>query len=528
MINKKDWIEYFPFETVRPQQEESINFILNSFINSNKKYTICEMPTGVGKSAVAITVSKYFENKVISDKKSSWILTTQKILQKQYQREFTWLPSVWSKSNYECKHHFGVSCTMGLWINKIFKNKYCDCIYTKDKNSFLENQISLTNIQFFLNHYEYRREDIKTRKLMVVDEAHNLEAAITDFVSVRLFKYNIIDYGITWINKYNSIIDVISYINNTLIPKLLAIKNKLEVNIKSSEMNSILSSPDGKLLIKRYDEIDKYICQLNRCTSRFNADEWVMTANNDGDEIVLKPLFANKFSQYQLFSAADKILLMSGTILDKNTFCRNIGIPVDDVAFISLPSPFDKENRPVFVVNCASLSYKNIDKSLPKISDTINKIISDHKNDKGIIHAHSYKIAHYIKKHIHTNRFLLHDESNRIEVYSFHLNSKTPTILLSPSFTEGIDLADEQSRFQIIVKVPYPYLGDIFIREKMNRIKGWYEWETTKTIIQASGRSVRNENDHCITYILDSDFIRFYNQNKNMFPKWYADSLIFI
>jgi len=387
MITKKDWLQYFPFQNVRPLQEKAIDFILNSYTNSNKKFVVCEMPTGVGKSAIAITVSKYFKDKVIDSKKASWILTTQKILQQQYQTEYNWLPSVWSKSNYECKSHFGVSCTMGLWVNQIFKGKYCDCVYTKDKNAFLDNEISLTNVQFFLNHFEYRRDDIKPRKILVVDEAHNLENLITEFVSIGLYKYDIVDYGITWIGNNKNIIQVINYIKTLLLPKLINIKITLENHIKTSNMNSLLASGEGKLLVKKFDEIDRYICQLNRCLARFNSNEWVMSVNENGDEIILKPIFASKFAKQQLFDSADKVLLMSGTILDKQTYCRNIGIHSSEVDFISMESPFDKSNRPVFAANVSSLSYKNIDKSLPKIASTIKSIIGDHMNEKGIIHC---------------------------------------------------------------------------------------------------------------------------------------------
>lgn len=527
-ITRDDWITYFPHAEVRALQEEGINFILNSFINLDKKYVICELPTGIGKSAIAITVSRYFKDNVVDDKNASWILTTQKILQKQYQSEFSWLPTVWSKNNYECKKHYGVSCQIGLWINNIFNGKYCDCIYTSDKNKFLESQISLTNVQFFLNHFEYQKSSIKKRKLLIVDEAHNLENIITDFISITINKYIIADYGIDWIGTDKSIVQVIEWVKKTLIPKLISIKTRLEFEIKSSDRNVLLSSPEGKLLIKQFDSVDRYICQLNRCVERFNEDEWVMSINKDNDELILRPLFASRFSNKQLFTAADKVLLMSGTFLDRDTYCKNVGIPLKDTAFISLPSPFNKENRPVFIVKVASLSYKNIDASLPKIANVVQKIMTDHKNDKGIIHCHSYKIVNYLNKNIKTNRFLLHDSSNRIEVYNFHLNSKIPTILLSPSFTEGIDLIDELSRFQIITKVPYPYLGDKFIKEKMKRVPGWYEWETCHTIIQASGRSVRHDQDYCFTYILDADFERLYNKNSHLFPQWYKDAIIFV
>lgn len=527
MTEQKDWVRYFPHTTPRDIQEKSINFILDEFKNG-KRFVICEAPVGTGKSAIAITISKFFENEVVDEKNASWILTTQKILQKQYQTEFNWLPTIWSKSNYECKNHFGVSCTMGLWINNIFKDKYCDCVYTADKKKFLDSQISLTNVQFFLNHYEYRRQDISKRKLLIIDEAHNLESIITDFVSIILNKYIIADYGISWIGTNKTILQVIDWIKKILLPKLISQKVQLEFTIKSYDETQLLSSPEGRLLVKQFDSLDKYICQLNRCLQRFNPNEWVMSINKDDDEIILRPLFASRFSNKQLFETADKVLLMSGTILDRDTYCKNVGIPLKDTAFISLPSPFKKENRPVFIVKAASMSYKNIDTSLPKLASVVKKIIDDHKDEKGIIHCHSYKIANFLNNTIKTNRFLMHDSSNRIEVYNFHLNSKTPTILLSPSFTEGIDLVDELSRFQIITKVPFPYLGDNFIKEKMRRVSGWYEWETAKTIIQASGRSVRNDEDYCMTYILDEDFFWFYKQHENIFPQWYKDALIFV
>ena len=55
MIN---WRQFFPFKTPRPEQVQAIEFALSSF--ATKKYVILEMPTGTGKSAVAVTLSRYF------------------------------------------------------------------------------------------------------------------------------------------------------------------------------------------------------------------------------------------------------------------------------------------------------------------------------------------------------------------------------------------------------------------------------------------------------------------------------------
>ena len=92
--------------------------------------------------------------------------------------------------------------------------------------------------------------------------------------------------------------------------------------------------------------------------------------------------------------------------------------------------------------------------------------------------------------------------------------------------TEGVDLKDDASRFQIICKVPYPYLGDKLVRKRMSAVQGWYELQTTKSIVQSVGRSIRNENDHAVTYILDGDFDRFYRRNSQMFSQDFKKCLL--
>ena len=89
--------------------------------------------------------------------------------------------------------------------------------------------------------------------------------------------------------------------------------------------------------------------------------------------------------------------------------------------------------------------------------------------------------------------------------------------------TEGVDLVEDASRFQIICKVPYPYLGDKLVKKRMNKWKWWYPLKTAKTIVQATGRSVRSKDDHAVTYILDSDWDRFYQRNSGLFPKGFRD-----
>ena len=92
--------------------------------------------------------------------------------------------------------------------------------------------------------------------------------------------------------------------------------------------------------------------------------------------------------------------------------------------------------------------------------------------------------------------------------------------------TEGVDLKGELSRFQIICKVPYPYLGDQIIRKRMSKNKKWYPMKTAMSIVQAYGRSVRSSDDTAVTYILDSDWKNFYSRNKDVFPEGFKECIV--
>ena len=92
-----------------------------------------------------------------------------------------------------------------------------------------------------------------------------------------------------------------------------------------------------------------------------------------------------------------------------------------------------------------------------------------------------------VKKNIRSSRLLIHSSENRDKVLDKHQRDRRPTVLLSPSMAEGVDLSNDLSRFQIVCKVPYPYLGDKLIRKRI--------FQTTPNIPLVSEETVNsNEN----------------------------------
>jgi Rad3-related DNA helicase len=222
---------------------------------------------------------------------------------------------------------------------------------------------------------------------------------------------------------------------------------------------------------------------------------------------------------------------MSATILSKDYLCKTAGVDPAHVKFIRIEnSDFPVDNRKIYLKNTAWLSAKTMQDSMPKIAREVDLILSRHRDHKGIIHTTSYLQLQFIKDNIskeNASRLIETGSSlDRSEVLDLHYSSKKPTVLISPSLHLGVDLKDDLSRFQIIVKVPYPDLTDKKIAAKKERDPKWYTWNTVLRLVQAYGRSVRSKDDFATTYILDSSISYLLKSSQDLVPKWFTEAIV--
>ena len=165
------------------------------------------------------------------------------------------------------------------------------------------------------------------------------------------------------------------------------------------------------------------------------------------------PLKVDKLSNY-LFKYADKVVLMSATIIDPKNFCKSLGI--DNYKYIEAESTFDAKNAPIYCNTKVKLNYYNMQKNLPKVCKQIAQICEFHKNEKGIIHSQNKSITNFLSENLTDRRFLIREPGVRNEVIlEQHMETDDPTVLISPSMSYGVDLKDDLARFQIIIKAPY-------------------------------------------------------------------------
>src|SRR5207237_1189052 len=148
-----------------------------------------------------------------------------------------------------------------------------------------------------------------------------------------------------------------------------------------------------------------------------------------------------------------------------------------------------------------------------------------------LIHAGSYPAARRLLVELGerapraARRSLFVDSSaGKARALDQHRTSPEPTVLLSPSMREGVDLPDDFLRFQIITKMPYPDLGDPWTAARQARDPRWYALETAKALVQAYGRGCRHAGDHGTTYILDAQLQRFLARYRPLLPPWFLDA----
>ena len=536
-----EYRDLFPHKEIRGCQVKAIEFALDSFINDEKKIVIIEAGTGVGKSAVGLTVARYLNKHnppAENFSPGAYFVTTQKILQDQYVKDFGEptgrMRSIKSSSNYQCGYHKKNTCQESQRLlrntdkdERFFKACTYNCIYKNEKQKFLDSPASVTNFPYFLTEAAFAKK-ITPRNFLVIDESHNIESELSNFIEIRISeRFAKQALKLQWPVRTTQF-QVVKWIEDVYFPKAKSQLNHMERTLNKTGLKERIK--DFESLSKQYDMIKSHVGKIETFLQVYDKDNWVMENVNaygrSMRKFTFKAIDISPFVREYLFRLGDHILMMSATILDRKTFCNSLGLDENDVAFISIPSPFSVENRPVISYPIGSMNAKNIDSSLPKMAQAVREILKQHKNDKGIIHCHTYKIAKYLKSHIRSKRLLIHSTENRDETLRKHEKSKEPTVILSPSMSEGVDLKDDLSRFQIIMKIPYPYLGDPLIRKRMNKWKRWYNLQTAKKIVQSAGRSVRSSDDRAVTYILDSDWERFFRQNRDMFPHEFKRSLL--
>lgn len=533
----------FPDQYEPTQQQTKLLSQIEKGLKTHK-FVICCAPTGSGKSLIAKTlgaVAKHpskeltrlitsyeaykqdFSGNYTFDQEcreeppfGSFVLTITKSLQDQYLDLFDKTPLLKGKANYTCNidENFTVDLAPCTFASKLKEKCWeeCLCPYYNARNSVLLSQFGVLNYKMFLSLPSH----LKRKNIIICDEASELEEELVRQFSAEVNYERLEQCGI----KVKRLITDNKQRAQVWMYQLIEqIGLKIEEYLSTGYKNLQLITKNDK---KQYQFLKNLHTSLTTIDTVWKECEFVIDVNKDRVQIL--PLHANSLSRF-IFDYADKVVLMSATIIDHRHFAQQLGI--HEYSYVEAQSDFDPQKSPIFVSSQHKLNYKNLKVVLPKICNQINEIINHHKNEKGIIHTHTQEITNIIQEKLGANeRFLFRDQfATNEEIISLHQQSQNPSILVSPSLMFGLDLKDDLARFQIIVKLPFLPLSSKRIKKLFEKDKAWYENKMLNAVVQACGRATRGKDDHSVTYILDGNFINIVKQTKNKLPKYFIERI---
>ena len=516
-MNDTEFNDIFPVDTPRQFQRETVEQIVEAY-ESGIKHIVINAPTGIGKSVIAMAVSNHLG--------SSYILTSQKMLQAQYADDFR-IPQIKGKYNYHCNKNPELKCDFGECVKTKQEYKCNDCEYLCARNRAYKADICVLNYTYFFNMAREASYIQKPRKLLVLDECHNAERELLEYATITLDKDDFLKFklGKAFLSfpnekkskdyKYDWLFgDVRDCLTETY-------EHELTMFEAMEEHDKLFYEQTRKC---KY--LDTQICTINRLEEEYTKTKVGVVIHNEHKAVAFKLVFGRTFTNEYLFNFAEHSLSMSATVLSKEQYCSNMGIKENDTLYIQCPSVFPIENRKVYATYAGSMSFKNKTDTLPKIGKIVEELLELHKHERGIIHTVNYSVAEYLIEYLQDDRLIFPRGKERDSMIKLYMqSSRKDYVLISPSLQEGIDLKDDLSRFTIICKMPFANIADEWVKTRMQLDPIWYTENTVANLIQMTGRSVRSETDHASAYILDKDFEWFFKYNHNRFPDWWSESV---
>jgi Rad3-related DNA helicase len=256
--------------------------------------------------------------------------------------------------------------------------------------------------------------------------------------------------------------------------------------------------------------------------------EHVFEYKEDECSVSVKPVFVG--SMMDALQCSSHNLFMSATISGP-FMTKTLNLDPTKTKFIKLPPSFPKENKEVVFFDPLSLSYTSLQNPevLKSLRKNVAKVVKKHieEGERGIILAPSFKLQDEIVAELRVqpwvNKYKLFEQrkGEKLEqtLLAFKQYAGGPAVLISPAMFEGIDLPGDLSRFQILVKAPFPSLGDKRMKFILDHHPDLYNTLTVMKMVQGFGRSVRSTTDFATSYCLDQHGSRLWGGAHNLWKE---------
>lgn len=536
----------------RPMQLRVLDAIEAAF-EKGKRNVLLEAPVGSGKSAMAVAAAKYFG--------SAHVLTPRKSLQDQYANDFKeeGMALMKGRSGYPCLYQparFGKDdylyketvklIELGRSVQPIRGARDCAGGYCKDNTTIYsqcvglertvepgqikyttkqpcpynvaievaqESDIVIHNLHSFIYQSSFA-ERFEQRKLMIIDECHDVEGIIRGFSELKVV-----------IPKRFAAAEIPTATCKTLADWAAWFRGFQD---HFSDAKSINPKPgeqsEQETFLALVVKVESFSEQF---ADQFSAS-WEHHPAKHETKFTFTPRDVSNLCRNYLMNFGEKRLLMSGTIYNKAMYCKATGLDPDETEFIKVGSTFPLDSRPIFFVDKYKVdtSFQKWDENFGEMIAKIKTLMNNFDDVKGLIHTPSYMASEQIYNALKdTKRVVKHDKDNFHEKLTEFFADRGNSVFLSPICQQGVDFKHDRARFQVILRVPNLNTSDPFINFQVKNNFAWYNYQSLIIFGQQIGRINRAEDDWGVTVLMDSRFEKFLQKNKAVLPKWLMDAI---
>jgi len=532
-VNPARIVDAFPAPSFRGTQKQALADIRAAFDVDND-VVLVRAPTGSGKSLLARAImgcARTLEEATPAQPTGAYY-TTPQVSQLDAVEADSLLADfnvIRGKGNYSCilpgEHDTPVNqapCARQKGFDCTVKHR---CPYYSDRAIASAQPLAAMTLAYFM---QTAGSDVfGTRDVVVIDEAHGLAEWAEMYATIELSPERVPvwdDVGVPDVTAADDPVERASRFAETL------------AGVCSRSKDELTNSPElSPAEVARRDRLSELISELTWFVEDYRNPEspttWVVDqVGGEATSLTIKPLDPARYLQHTVWDRGEKFALLSATILNKNAFCRQVGLDPARVALVDVEHTFPVENRPLYDVTQGKMTYEHRDETIPKIARLIVRLMATHPDEKGIIHAHSYAIADQLADRLAAfgvgKRVRIHSKADRDDALAAWKATDSPDVFISVKMEEALNLTGDLARWQVLCKAPYLNTNDSRVARRLEEGQwAWYHQSALRTVIQACGRVVRSPDDYGATYLADSSLLDLFDRTRSDTPPWFSEQI---
>ena len=496
---------------------------MKEWTESDGRFLGCALPTGYGKSLLGMLTAvsgSPGDGKVV-------FLTSTKGLQSQLMSDFGSLGMVdiRGQNDYTCIEfprtqvdkapcHTGYACPVKA-----------QCHYYSQLDKARRSHMVVTNYHYWMYQTNHTPDGLdlvqrdergqvisrnNTTRLLICDEAHQVNSALESFLSLRFTKrdHEWFPWQVDW--DYDRWVHEARLAKTDMEEELVQLVGRISRTEPGSDLNAKLVTKHQQMqaLDRRLNELRKGSCV-----------GWVPQSTEE--EATWTPVKPGVYN-HLLFQSVPKVLLMSAMFTKPMMQKLNI-----QGEWIDAPSPFPVRNTPIMHINTVRVDYRATDEQMLAWVKRIDEIIGARQFKKGIIFTVSYARARFLAHNsIYSGQMYQHTSRNIAQVVEQFKKAKPPAVLVSPSVTTGYDFPEKECEYIVVGKIPYPDSRGALIKARQKEDSNHTAQLAMEVLVQEAGRGTRSATDRCQVFVVDDTWKWWWPKHSELAPSWFRDRIL--